>query len=232
MDERILTYCDLNSDGDKGFMFLELFIRVPYQKFIEGGIFRNPKYQAQHIETLVRVNLLAGTAHMYGLGGDMIDAGVSYFTGDLDNAHDAQTDLYHVSVFDLGLFETVDAHQWNGWRKEDIRDGKGQVILQIPTMWEVAGVNSGNDERVMIARTTASRDEVFKLNTRLNKFFGFCQNVLEPYQVQMLEMQKNQFVTLSDMPEGTTDEMAHIFNDIAGVIIDQDHDFKSWVDQV
>lgn len=212
-------------------MFLDLYIRYPFEKFIKGGFISPPKYQTQHVETFVRVNLLAGTVHIYGLGGDMVDTGVSYFK-DTPKANERHRALYHVSIFDLVLFETVDAHQWNGWPKDDIRNGNGQTILKIPTMWEVAGVDSGEDQRVLVARTTAVRDEVFKLNTRLNKFFGFCQTTLEPFQAQILDMQKQGFASLGMMPVGTAGEMAHIFDDIGEAISDPDLDFKKWEDQL
>jgi len=211
-------------------MYLVLYLRYPFEKFIKGGFFSNPKYQTQHVELCIVVNLLSGLVTIMELNEEKTERGLTYFGGDIAKAMDQQLCHYEFSLFDLGLFETVDAHQWNGWPKDDVRDANGRTILKTPTMWEVAGVNTGKDQRVMVARTTAGRDEVFKLNTRLNKFFGFCQNVLAPFDVQLAEMRANKYENLDQMPVGTTDEMAHIFNDIAEAFDDPNLEFKNWSD--
>lgn len=171
---------------------------------------------------------MSGTYHYYELPSD---TGQSYWR-DMKKGWASHSGGYDGSIFDLGPFETVDAYQWHGWDKDPLRNWKGEIIMKRPPMWEVAAVDSKKDSRVVLARTTGNRDDVFTLTTRANKLLQYTQDLLAPYRDKLEHMQQNRFVALSQMPEGTTDEMAHIFDEIGATFVeDRTLDFKGWMDK-
>ena len=228
MDERFLYWFDFHDNSNDGFMAFDLYVRFPHQTYVQGGFWRNPDYVRGNTEFLLRFILMSGTYHYYELSSD---TGQSYWR-EMQKSLDSQKGIYDGSIFDLGSFETVDAYQWHGLDKEPVRNGKGEVIIKRPPIWEVATVDLTTDARLVAARTTGHRDDVFKLTTRLNRFVSYTQGLLAPYAEQIKEMQAQKFVALSQMPKGTTDEMAHVFNEIGDAFIkDETAVFKGWTDK-
>ena len=79
-------------------------------------------------------------------------------------------------------FEVIDAHQWHGQKPYDITDTKtGRLIEKSPVSWQVSAVNKLSGDRFPLVHTCANKDEVLRVNFRLNVITTYCQNLLKPF---------------------------------------------------
>ncbi|QQA45101.1 hypothetical protein [Pelagovum pacificum] len=88
------------------------------------------------------------------------------------------------SVYDLGTFEIVNAHQWDG-RQPNALVGKGPSrtrILEEPPLFHIAAVNVATGERVVAVRTHCEKDQVFTVMNRLNAMLDYTRRVCAPWQ--------------------------------------------------
>ncbi len=85
-------------------------------------------------------------------------------------------------ILALTPFEVIDAHQWHGKSPYDIINIKtGRLIEKSPTTWQVSSVNKLSGERFPLVHTCADKDEVLRVNFRLNAITTYCQNLLKPF---------------------------------------------------
>lgn len=85
-------------------------------------------------------------------------------------------------ILALTPFEVIDAHQWHGKTPYDITDIKtGRLIEKSPTTWQISTVNKMSGERFPMVHTCANKDEVLRVNFRLNAITTYCQSLLKPF---------------------------------------------------
>jgi len=87
-----------------------------------------------------------------------------------------------ISIFDLAPLEIVDAHQWLGATPIEIKNEEGRVVDKEPALWDIAGVDNADAERLVIMRTHGHKDAVFRVTTRFNTLLDYSRNLLAPWQ--------------------------------------------------
>jgi len=95
--------------------------------------------------------------------------------------------LGNVSVFDLGPFEVVNAHQWLGVQPSQIKNpDTKEVIDEECALWDVASIDNSDGQRITAMRSHAGKDEVFRIATRYNMLLDYARELLDPWR-DMLE---------------------------------------------
>ena len=86
-------------------------------------------------------------------------------------------------IFDLGPCEVINSHQWEGREPIEIKDAKGELTgRKEPACWDVASVNVATGERLLIVRTHANKDEVFRISNRMNIVLNYVRELCGPWE--------------------------------------------------
>jgi hypothetical protein len=103
--------------------------------------------------------------------------------------------LGRTSLFDLGAFEVVNAHQWEGVNPYSPPNMPNAAE---PALWDIATVDKATGERFLLIRTHAPKNEVFRVLSRLNAVTEYARSIAKPWEdvlraegrIPMPEMQK------------------------------------------
>lgn len=102
-------------------------------------------------------------------------------------------------ILSLTPFEVVDGYQFHGRQPVHIMSRDGSRIAEhCPTVWEVASMNKSTGERFPMVFSCASRDEVTRVNYRLNLILSYCRSILSMFNG---DLAKNGKVPLDELKE-------------------------------
>lgn len=154
--------------GDQnGALFMVYDYAMPYQKYQKRGKMnwmitgKSGDFSIETYSFSARFNLFAG----------------AFFLGETQG-------FFH----NFAPFEVVDDHQWNGEERSSIThydQGRYTKGEQERACWQIASFDEGKGERFVAAITHASRDDVFKVQNRLNQVLAEAKRLTQPYMAEI-----------------------------------------------
>lgn len=170
---------------EDGFFNYFLVLRFPIDRVAtkEGGFFtqKEQHWETKPVEVYMEANLLTGEVFTGVLETKITEQGISFWD-DIGKAYSSMGWRDRFSVYEVNNLETVNTHQWEGVAPVILTLGGHQPERGC---WDIAGVNETTGKRVLLARTHASRDDVFQMMTRLNMLFAHIRETLKPWQSDM-----------------------------------------------
>lgn len=103
-------------------------------------------------------------------------------------------------IFDLAAFEAVDTYQWENRPPVNIEDQNGRIKERGRPTWTIASANTLRGDRIFGGYTNATRDEVFKLVTRLNALFDAAREIVTPWAEDARALYDKGIDSINELP--------------------------------
>lgn len=93
-------------------------------------------------------------------------------------------------IFDLGVFEVVDAAGWHGFdphielktKQRGENPNSSYVKERTSRIWQVANYDAATGERVVVMTSHCSKDEAFLICQRLNILCDYARSICSPWR--------------------------------------------------